>query len=42
LFGKVVKGLDIIDEMQRVATNSKDRPHEDVVIKSVTISVADD
>jgi cyclophilin family peptidyl-prolyl cis-trans isomerase len=42
LFGKVVKGLDIVDEMQRVATNSKDRPHDDVVINSVTISVADD
>jgi peptidylprolyl isomerase len=42
LFGKVVKGLDVVDEMQRVATNSKDRPNDDVVINSVTISVADD
>ena len=42
LFGKVVKGLDVLETMQRVSTNSKDRPDEDVVIKSVTIDVADD
>jgi cyclophilin family peptidyl-prolyl cis-trans isomerase len=41
LFGKVVKGLDVLDAMQRVSTDSKDRPHEDVVINSVTIDVAD-
>ena len=37
LFGKVVKGLDVVDAMQKVATNSKDRPNDDVVINSVTI-----
>ena len=42
LFGKVVKGLDVVDAMQRVSTNSQDRPDEDVVINSVTIDVADD
>jgi peptidylprolyl isomerase len=42
LFGKVVKGLDVVDAMQKVATNSKDRPNDDVVINSVTISVADE
>jgi cyclophilin family peptidyl-prolyl cis-trans isomerase len=42
LFGKVVKGLDVVDAMQRVSTDSKDRPRDDVVINSVTISVADD
>ena len=40
-FGQIVKGLDVLDAMQRVATARGDRPHEDVVIKSVTISVAD-
>jgi cyclophilin family peptidyl-prolyl cis-trans isomerase len=39
LFGKVVKGLDVVDSMQRVSTDRKDRPQDDVVIKSVTISV---
>ena len=41
LFGKVVKGLEIVDEMQRVPTGSGDKPKTDVVIHSVTISVAD-
>ncbi len=41
LFGKIVKGLDVLDAMQRVPTGSGDRPHEDVVINSVTIDVAD-
>jgi hypothetical protein len=34
--------LDVLDTMQRVSTNPKDRPNEDVVINSVTIDVADD
>jgi cyclophilin family peptidyl-prolyl cis-trans isomerase len=42
LFGKVVKGLDVVDTMQRVATGGGDRPKEDVVINSVTITEADD
>jgi peptidylprolyl isomerase len=41
LFGQVVKGLEIVDEMQRVATDRNDRPTTDVVINSVTITVAD-
>jgi peptidylprolyl isomerase len=41
LFGKIVKGLDVLDAMQRVATDRNDRPDTDVVINSVTISVAD-
>jgi peptidylprolyl isomerase len=38
LFGKVVKGLDVLDTMQNVKTNSSDRPLEDVVINTVTVS----
>ena len=41
LFGQVVKGLDIVEMMQNVATGSGDRPKTDVVIKSVAITVAD-
>ncbi len=40
-FGQIVKGLDVLDAMQRVPTARGDRPHEDVVINSVTITVAD-
>jgi cyclophilin family peptidyl-prolyl cis-trans isomerase len=41
LFGPVVKGLEVVDAMQKVATGSGDRPKTDVVINSVTITVAD-
>lgn len=41
LFGQVVKGLEVVEALQNVATRSGDRPVEDVVIKSVTITVAD-
>jgi cyclophilin family peptidyl-prolyl cis-trans isomerase len=41
LFGKVVKGLDVLDGMQKVKTNSQDRPHDDVVINSVTITASE-
>ena len=40
-FGQIVKGLDVLDTMQKVSTARGDRPHEDVVINSVAISVAD-
>jgi hypothetical protein len=36
-----VKGLDVLDQMQRVSTGRGDRPVEDVVINSVSISEAD-
>ena len=38
LFGKIVKGLDVLDTMQQVKTGARDRPLEDVVIQSVTIT----
>ena len=38
LFGQVVKGLEIVDAMQKVPTGAGDRPREDVVIHSVTIT----
>jgi peptidylprolyl isomerase len=41
LFGQVVKGLDVVDAMQKVPTGRNDRPVDDVVINSVTITVAD-
>lgn len=41
LFGKVVKGVEVIATIQAVATNNQDRPLEDVVINSVSITVSD-
>ncbi|MDE0122025.1 MAG: peptidylprolyl isomerase [bacterium] len=41
LFGKVVAGLDVVDAMQKVATDRNDRPLTDVTINSVTITESD-
>jgi peptidylprolyl isomerase len=41
LFGKIVKGLDVLEAMQSVKTGRGDKPIEDVVITSVTITEAD-
>ena len=41
LFGKVVRGLDVVDAMQRVKTDRNDRPRQDVTINSVTITESD-
>ena len=38
LFGKVVSGLDVVDAMQRVKTDRRDRPRKSVTIDSVSIS----
>lgn len=40
-FGQIVRGLDVLEQMHGVETDRSDRPREDVVIKSVTITVAD-
>jgi cyclophilin family peptidyl-prolyl cis-trans isomerase len=41
LFGQVVKGLEIVEAMQNVETDRSDRPLVDVVINSVSVTVAD-
>jgi peptidylprolyl isomerase len=38
LFGKIVKGLEILDAMEKVPTAAGDRPLVDVVIDQVTIT----
>ena len=38
LFGKIVKGLDVLDAMEKVKTGAGDRPVTPVVIESVTIT----
>lgn len=37
VFGEVIEGMDVVDEIQQVATNASDRPDEDIVIKKVSI-----
>jgi peptidylprolyl isomerase len=41
LFGKVVKGLEVLAEMESVQTGPGDRPAQDVVIESLTITESD-
>ena len=35
-FGKVIEGLDVVDEIGRMKTGMQDRPKEDVVMDKVT------
>ena len=37
VFGEVVSGMDVIEKIEKVATNAQDRPMEDVKIISMTI-----
>ncbi len=41
LFGKIVKGLEVLAEMESVDTDRSDKPRSDVVIESVTITESD-
>lgn len=37
VFGEVIEGLDIIDYIQKVATDENDRPYDDIIILSTQI-----
>lgn len=39
IFGRVVGGLDVLNQMEAVPTNEKDRPERDIRIKEVSIFV---
>jgi peptidylprolyl isomerase len=41
LFGKVVKGLDVVSAMEGCDTDRSDRPKSDVVIESITVTESD-
>jgi peptidyl-prolyl cis-trans isomerase B (cyclophilin B) len=36
-FGKVISGMDVVDKIQNVETNSADAPKKDVIISSITV-----
>jgi len=38
IFGKVIKGQEIVDKIANVETDAGDRPVEDIIIKSVAIN----
>ncbi len=37
IFGEVVEGQDVVEKISKVARNSQDKPHKEVVLESVTI-----
>jgi peptidyl-prolyl cis-trans isomerase B (cyclophilin B) len=37
VFGKVTAGMDVVDELEALPTDSRDRPHQDARIESVTV-----
>jgi peptidyl-prolyl cis-trans isomerase-like protein 2 len=39
VFGKVVGGMDVLTKMEKVETDKKDRPLEDIVITGATVFV---
>ena len=41
VFGKVVKGMDVVKKIGKTKTDFSDRPLEDVVMKKVTIKEAE-
>ncbi len=38
VFGKTIDGLDVVDEIARTATGANDRPLDDVIINTVTVT----
>ena len=38
VFGKVTSGMDVVDEIQSVDRDARDKPHEDVTIDRVEVS----
>lgn len=40
-FGKIVEGLELVDQIANVKTNYNDRPLEDVVIDHITVELGD-
>jgi len=37
VFGKVIEGMDVVDKIGKVETDSRDKPLEDVVINKITL-----
>ena len=38
VFGRVTSGMDVVDAIEQVTTDGRDRPHEDVVIERVELA----
>src|SRR5881409_1369692 len=38
VFGKVTDGMDVVDKISELPRDARDKPHDDVVIESVSVS----
>jgi cyclophilin family peptidyl-prolyl cis-trans isomerase len=38
VFGKVTEGMEVVDQISEVPRDSRDKPHDDVVIEGVAVS----
>ena len=38
VFGKVTKGMDVVDAIAGVDRDGRDRPHDNITIDSITLS----
>lgn len=38
VFGKVVEGMDVVEEIVSVQTDAQDRPAEDIIVKKITLN----
>ena len=38
VFGKVTEGMDVVDEISEVPRDTRDKPHDDVVIEGVSVA----
>ena len=39
VFGKVVGGIEVLDKMEKIETDAKDRPKEPIIIKRIVVYV---
>ncbi|HEX6763018.1 MAG TPA: peptidylprolyl isomerase [Gaiellaceae bacterium] len=40
VFGRVTSGMDVVDTISQLETDGRDRPHDDVTIKSLSVADA--
>jgi len=42
VFGRVTEGMDVVDKISELPRDSRDKPHDDVVMESVSVSNGSD
>ena len=38
VFGRVTNGMDVVDTISEVERDARDKPHEDVILESVSVT----